>query len=291
MQEVLTEVTPLDGRDCFVIIDRRKNGFNFPIHKHSELELNFIQGARGATRIIGDSIETIGDLELVLIGESDMEHAWLQGECRSEDIREITIQFSPSLFDNEIMEKSQFLSLKKMLSDSKRGISFSRETIVENMAGLEKLLEETDGFRQVLGVLSILDSLSRGEYVALASSLYADSFKGKSNGRIDSVKQFIENHITEKISLENLASLAGMSTSTFCRYFKKCTGRTMANYIIDLRLANASRALLDTKKNISEICYSCGFNNISHFNRLFKERKNMTPTEFRSIYKKNTVVV
>ena len=91
---VLTEITPLSEKDCFYIIDRHKNEFTYPVHRHKELELNFIENAKGARRIVGDSVESIGDLELVLVGGKNLEHTWAQGDCVSSDIREITIQFS-----------------------------------------------------------------------------------------------------------------------------------------------------------------------------------------------------
>ncbi|MBQ5527477.1 MAG: helix-turn-helix transcriptional regulator, partial [Bacteroidales bacterium] len=72
---------------------------------------------------------------------------------------------------------------------------------------------------------------------------------------------------------------------------KSRTGKTVIDYIIDIRLGNAARLLVDTTQNISEICYSCGFNNLSNFNRLFKSKRGYTPREFRTLFKKNKVFV
>ncbi|MCR5180560.1 MAG: AraC family transcriptional regulator, partial [Bacteroidaceae bacterium] len=91
---VMREITPLSDSDCFYLADRHKSSFEFPIHNHPEFELNFIAGAAGVRRTVGDSSETIGDYDLVLITSPNLEHVWEQGECHSTDIREITIQFT-----------------------------------------------------------------------------------------------------------------------------------------------------------------------------------------------------
>ncbi len=80
LPEVYKERTPLSESDCFVVFERRKTNFNFPVHVHPEYALNFVSGALGAQRIIGDSLETIGERDLVFIANSQLRHAWMDGE-------------------------------------------------------------------------------------------------------------------------------------------------------------------------------------------------------------------
>jgi AraC-like DNA-binding protein len=82
-----------------------------------------------------------------------------------------------------------------------------------------------------------------------------------------------------------------MSPSAFSRFFKLHTGRNLSEYIIEMRLGYASRLLVDTSKGIAEICYDCGFNNLSNFNRIFRKKKNCSPSEFRDNYHKTRIVV
>jgi AraC-like DNA-binding protein len=91
--------------------------------------------------------------------------------------------------------------------------------------------------------------------------------------------------------LSDLAGLVGMSPVAFSRFFRQRTGRTLSDYIVDIRLGYAARMLVDSTKNISEICYECGFNNLSNFNRTFKAKRNYTPRDFRAMFKKNKVIV
>ena len=95
MSEVLTEITQLSELDCFHIVERHKTEFTYPLHRHREFELNFVEHGAGVRRIVGDSMETIGDYDLALIAAENLEHVWEDGNCKSPDIREITIQFSP----------------------------------------------------------------------------------------------------------------------------------------------------------------------------------------------------
>jgi AraC-like DNA-binding protein len=109
--------------------------------------------------------------------------------------------------------------------------------------------------------------------------------------RVHKVKTFIDAHYRDEIRLSQLADIAGMSTSSFSRFFKLHTGRNLSEYIIDLRLGHACRLLVDSSRTVAEIGYSCGFNNLSNFNRIFKKRKGCSPSEFRENYHKTRVII
>lgn len=295
MNNVFIEICHLSDKDCFHIVERHKTEFDYPLHKHKEFELNFVEHAAGVRRIVGDSIEEIGEYDLVLIGGGGLEHVWEQGSCTSKNIREITIQFSPNLFEGEMLSKNQFASIRKMFDDAQYGISFPMETIMKVYHVLDKLALETtedERFMQFLKLLYILYelSVSKGAKV-LASNSSAKHASREESRRVQKVKQFIDEHYTEDLGLSQIADLAGMSPVAFSRFFRQRTGGTLTDYIVDIRLGHAARLLVDTDKNISEICYECGFNNLSNFNRAFKSKRGSSPREFREKYKKNKVVV
>ena len=291
MSEILAEITGLAQKDCFYIVERHKNEFTSPIHRHSDFELNFVQGGAGVQRVIGDSIETIDNFDLVLIAGENLEHAWEQGTCQSPDIREITIQFSASLLDEQLLSKNQFSSIRKMLSDAKHGIAFPMEAIMKVYNILDTIANQQDGFAQFLSMLMALNELSRHNYKVLASSSFASASEDNGSTRIKLIKDYIDSHYAEDISLVEVAGMVGMSPSAFSRFFKLHTNRTLTSYITDVRLGHAARELIDTAHNISQIGYNCGFNNLSNFNRVFKARRGTTPKLFRQIYKKNKVVI
>ena len=289
---VLHEITPLSEKDCLYIIDRQKSEFTYPVHCHDEMELNFVEHAPGAVRIVGDSVETIGEYDLVLIGGKQLEHTWSQGTCKSGIIREITIQFQASLFSAEQLGKTQFSAIREMLTQAEHGIAFPTATIVRAYATLEKLVAEKDRFQQYLTFLYLLNFLAQSyDYRVLASSHFAHTVDKSDSRRIGKVTAYIDEHVTETLRQPDLAKLVDMSPSAFSAFFKSHTGRTLSEYIIDAKLGLAGRLLVDSSKTIAEICYDCGFNNLSNFNRIFKAKRGCTPREFRTLYKKNKILV
>ena len=292
MSQILQEITPLSDKDCFYVVERHKSGFVFPIHSHSECELNFIENGAGVRRIVGDSVEEIGDYELTLVTGERLEHAWEQGSCRSADIREITIQFSRTLFSEDILARKQFRTIREMFERASNGLTFSLKAIMKVDAMLDVLASEPDGFEQFQHLLQILYILSNDEESrVLASSSFAKVERNVESRRVQKVQEYINAHYAEEIRLDDCAALAGMTPSAFSRFFKQHTGRTLLDYIIDIRLGHAARLLVDTALGISEISYSCGFNNLSNFNRTFKARRGYTPRDFRTLFRKNRVFV
>lgn len=238
-------------------------------------ELNFVENAKGVRRIVGDSQEVIGDYDLCLITSPNLEHVWEQNECHSDDIREITVQFDFSMSDETLFGRNPYASITRMMQEAKKGLSFPLQAIMKVYGMLDTLSSVKDGFYAVQQFLTILYELSRCENArTLASSSYAKVTVEDDSRRILKVKNFISKNYMDELRLPELASLAGMSSSAFSRFFKLHTGRNISEYIIDLRLGYAARMLVDTAKSISEIGFDCGFNNLSNFNRIFKKRKD-----------------
>ena len=132
MNNVITEITPLSERDCFYLVDRQKESFTYPLHKHDEMELNFIENCSGAKRIVGDSIEVLKNYDLVLLG-SGLEHSWEQHECKMDRVHEITIQFSSDLFGKTLLEKNQMSSVRKLFQNAQNGIAFGLPSIMRRI--------------------------------------------------------------------------------------------------------------------------------------------------------------
>jgi AraC-like DNA-binding protein len=287
IDHIIHEITPLSDKDCFYIADRRKSEFTYPLHSHSEFEINYLENAEGVRRIVGDSVEIIGKYDLTLIAGEELEHVWEQHQCTSKNIREITIQFSKELFFGNLIYKNQFSSIRQMFSNAQKGINFPMETIMKVYPMLDNLSVEKSGFYAVIRLLTIIYELSLCDnYRTLASSSFAHIEDNTDSRRVLKIRQYINTHYKEPIRLEELAELVGMTPVALSRFFKVRSGKTISDYLIDIRLGFAARLLADTTNSISEICYDCGFNNLSNFNRIFKKKKGCTPKEFREIFRK-----
>ena len=288
--KVLREITPLSDKDFFYIADRSKNAFTYPIHSHADYELNFTENAKGVKRIVGDSVEVIGDYDLVLVSSKELEHVLEQHECKSNRVREITIQFSPDIFEKNFVNKSQFDSIRKMLVRGQKGIAFPMSAIIKVYPMLDSLSMEQDSFYAVMKFFTILYELSKSkEARTLSSSPFARIETHSESRRVKNIQQYINENYKQDIRLPILAQMAGMSAVAFSRFFKARTGMSLSDYIIDVRLGHASKLLMETNAPVADICFDCGFNNLSNFNRIFKKKKNCSPKEFREQLRKKGV--
>ena len=223
---------------------------------------------------------------------SNLEHTWEQNVCESQKVREITIQFDPNLFGDTLLGKSQMRSIQQLLDNAKNGVAFGISAIMKIYNRLEEITKTQPGFYRVIKLLEILYELSMDEdYRKLASSSFANVGVSTESRRVRKVEEYIDLNYKQEVRLQTLAQLAGMTASAFSRFFKLRTGKTVQEYIIDVRIGHAARQLVDSTKSIAEICVDCGFNNISNFNRIFKKKKGCSPTVFRDSYYKNKVIV
>lgn len=279
-ERITREVTPLTESDCFTLFWRVKKHFDFPLHYHDEYELNLILNANGAKRIVGDHVANISDVELVLVG-SNLYHGWFDDACTSKEITEVTIQFHRNLFNEDFLLKNQLSFIRNMFEKSRRGILFSRETILSLKDRLIGLKDKT-GFDSVLELMAILHQLSQSDHRRTLSSVGFDDHQAQSNSRrIVKVFEYMNDYYSKPITLADMATQANMHEASFSRFVKKSTGKTFIDSLNEIRLGHATRLLIDTNQTIAEIAYGCGFNNISNFNRIFKRKKNCTPKEFR----------
>ncbi|CAN5397451.1 AraC family transcriptional regulator [soil metagenome] len=280
-KNIVREITPLTQNDCFTIFSRVKKQFNFPLHYHEEFELNLIINANGAKRIVGDHIDEIDDYELVLVGPN-LTHAWFTHNCTTNDIKEVTIQWHKDLFDEKLLHRNQLSFIRKMFDLSAKGILFSKETI-KNISPRILSLDKESGFDSVMALINILHDLSTSRNMRSLSEtgFNSESQLNYNSRRIEKAFEYMNRNYDKAITLNDISKLVNMTEVSFSRFIKKRTGITFIDSLNEIRLGHASRILIDTTNSIAEISYSCGFNNISNFNRLFKKKKGCTPKEFR----------
>lgn len=276
-KSIIREITPLTSDDFFVILNHKNAKFDFPVHYHPEFELNLVLNAKGK-RIIGDSIKEFKSPDLVLVGPNTT-HAW-NSEAKNAHV--ITIQFNIDFMDNAFLSKKLMLPVKELLENARMGISFSNglsQDMVDRILGLS----EIRGIDSLFEFLSLLYDLSISRHQTRLSSItYAEQFDTTKSRRIKKVKEYLHNNLNNPIKIHDVAKLVNMSTSAFSHFFKKRTQRSFTEYLTEMRIGHAAKLLIESDKNISEICFESGFNNISNFNRTFKTQKRCTPKEFRT---------
>lgn len=279
MKDIQNEITPIATDDLFIVLNHPNAKFDYPLHYHSDYEINLVMNTYGK-RIVGDSVEKFETLDLAMIGPN-LPHAW-RGEI-IENNHVITIQFSDKLLNYPILEKRLFTPIKQLLLESSHGIVFSHSTqqiMKEKIIRLTKM----QGFHTVLEFFSILYELSIANRHILVSNQYdtQDTIRTSKSRRIAKVCDYIEKNFEEPIKLGDVAQLVNMSESAFSHFFKKKTNCTFIEYITNLRIARACQMLAETSHTVAEVCYTCGFNNLSNFIRIFKKKKGSTPNEYRT---------
>lgn len=286
--DIFREKSPLSNEDCFVVFDRRKTSFTFPVHIHPEFELNYVEGAAGAKRIIGDSIETIGEQDLVLIANPELKHAWIDGDCQSDNIHEITLQFHPS-FIEQCLDKKQFQSIQRLLTKAAKGVVFGKETTDRILPLLRILTLEKDGFYSVMKLFIILYELSKSEDLRELSKA-STSIINSNDMLMNRLQDYVAKHIQSELSLPQVANELNMSKSTFSRFLKNTTTMNFTAYLLEFRITMAIR-LLKQEIAIPDLVDQCGFNSVSYFYRVFKKMKGITPFEYKKTFKKQQMII
>ncbi|ULC60900.1 AraC family transcriptional regulator [Flaviramulus sp. BrNp1-15] len=284
VEKINREITLLKPDDVFLIINRVKKKFDFPIHFHPEYELNFILNGRGVRRVVGNSMEEIGDVELVLVG-SNLEHGWETHHCKRNKIYEITIQFHENLFSDDLLSLKNFKPIKDLFIRSKQGVLFDEKTAINLMSKIKALSSE-NGVDDFIKLLKLLEELANSKHQrTLSQNIDERENQFEGSDKIKKVHDFLNENYARKISLKEISSLVNMSQSSFNRFIKKRTGKTFIEFANDKRIGYATKFLVETDLSVAETAYRCGFNSIANFNRFFKKSKNITPSKFKTEFK------
>lgn len=278
MNEIQQEIVPITQDDLFVIKNHPNAKFDYPIHCHPEYEINLVMNTSGI-RVVGDDEEVFDELDLVMTGPF-VPHVW-KSELVTNHV--ITIQFSSDLLSFQMINKRLFMPIRQLLIDSMQGLHFygpEAERIRNEIVEITRM----QGFQTATKFLNILNLLAYAPRRKLVSNMYESEnlVNSSKSRRITKACKYIEENISQKISLSDVAMLVNMSDSAFSHFFKKKTGISFITYVNNLRVAKACDLLASTSLSASEICYDCGFNNKSNFIRIFTKRKNMTPIEYRN---------
>ena len=268
----------------FVIKDLEENHFDPVWHAHSEYQLFVVLKGTG-TRFIGDSIKSFKPGELIFTGPH-LPHLWRSDEIYFEKTSDyktkgIVIYFSENFLGDHILEKEEMLSIKKLFSKSMRGLEFygsKKSEVIELM----KELVHLQGIHSVIHLLHILEILATTkEYHYISSTHYENSFNQHETDRLNKVYEYAFKNFRKKILLEEIAALLHMTPTSFSRYFSMKNNKSFSRFIAEIRIKHACEMLTETDESIAQVCYDCGFNTLSNFNKQFKEIMSKKPTEYK----------
>lgn len=247
-------------------------------HFHPEIELVYVNKGQGK-RHIGNHLSYFNNSQLILLG-SNLPHNGFTDRLTSNG-SETLVQFKPDFLGDAFFEIPEMQDIVQLFERGKKGILFKPETKKVVGPKMENLVNY-NGFDRIVKLLEILNDLALSEdYTLLNADGYAFEAKPQDSTKIDIIYKHINANFKNHISLEEIADKVSMTVPAFCRYFKKATGKTFTQLVNEYRVVHATKLLNESQMSITDICFECGFNNFSHFNKQFNELTGKSASNYR----------
>lgn len=282
--------TPSD--ESILFIDEEIPHFIIPWHYHPEIEILYVVKSTG-TSYIGDSINNFSEGEISIIGEN-IPHWWRSDPSYVENrdalnTKALIVQFRRDILFSNLFKLPEMRQIRGLIERSQRGIQFTGHS--RNLFGKHmKRIFRLSGIRRITELIIMLDAMaSSSEYKYLSSVGYSKIINTYDFQRFNKIHEYIIRNFQNPITLDQMASHVSMSSTAFCRYFKKRTGKTFFSFLNEFRVGHACKLLLERKISVSRVCFESGFNNMSHFNEQFKKIVHRTPTQYQLEHREEDV--
>lgn len=267
-----------DTGSSFRLIHWKSENDRYFWHYHPEYEIVFVRKGSGKLHI-GEHLKNYEEGELVFIGP-DLPHTGFGYGVIGEH-EEIVVQLRKDFLGEEFMQKPELQHIRKLFERAKQGLSFHGKSRKIVAAKLQKMLTFSH-FERLVELLNIFDILATTtEFSVLNAADKRFDFNHKDEDRINKVYEYVEQNYQKNIDIQAVADLANLTVPSFCRYFKKISHITYTDFVNEYRINQACRLLFENKP-IADICFEVGFNNISHFNKTFKQLKGVSPREYKA---------
>lgn len=281
MKVAYEKISP-DTGSSFRLIHWKSENDRYFWHYHPEYEIVFVRKGSGKLHI-GEHLKNYQEGELVFIGP-DLPHTGFGYGVIGEH-EEIVVQIRKDFLGEEFMQKPELQHIKELFERAKQGLSFQGKARKIVATKLQKMLTLSH-FERLVELLNIFHTLATAtEFSVLNTAEKRFDFNHKDEDRINRVYEYVEQNYQQSIDIQAVANLANLTVPSFCRYFKKISHITYTDFVNEYRINQACRLLVENKP-IADICFEVGFNNISHFNKTFKQLKGVSPREYKSEMKK-----
>lgn len=271
---------PKSGEEPLIYQEDREIVFYDKLHQHEDIQISFIEKGEGAV-FAGDTISHYKEGDILVIG-SNLPHVFRSDVHENESSIMRTLFFTMNSFGTDFFSLSTFKSIQPFIESSKNG--FIIHNAPKKISKSFKKLNTADSFERFLLFLAILKELSFHEKEPLSNYLYEKKITDNESKRMQTVFEYVMTNFHKSVTLDEIASIANMTKNAFCRYFKVRTNKSFFQFLIEVRIERASKLLAnDNELSVIVIAELCGFNNISNFNRKFKEIKHTSPLQYRKL--------
>lgn len=249
-------------------------------HRHPEIQITWFH--RPVNYIIADKIGRIEKDEVWVLG-SNTSHVFQNPDQELDGELMMSSIFLPDPDQGSpLYEVKELAFLKGLLRDSLRVYHLR---VSKRFKQRFKALFELPNPKAFIKALQILDYLNRKESKRFLEAIHIDPMNNeKEEKRLHRVMQFMIDHVNRQIEIDEIASIAHLSPTSFCRFFKDQTGRSFADFFRAIRMQKAGEMLMmSSDRSIGDIASELGFENQSTFNRNFKKVFGMTPRNFKQL--------
>ena len=280
MSHIYREQTPLSQNGLYFAKNTPHDPAEFSLHYHDEFELTLVLGVNGK-RIVGKVVDDFTNRDLVLVCPNALHDYTWNPEFTDADVT--VLQFSREVIHWQVFSKDELRPIYRMLSTAMNGSGLRFSHKAADMIQKKFLqLPKSSGIEGVKLFLEILYDLAVSEDYTLIAPVGDQGINIETDSkRIAKIISYVHQNYMKRITLDDIGELVKMSPEGVSRFFKSKTRQTFLNFLNNYRLNHVIDLMLKTDDFISEICYACGFNNISNFNRFFKKKIGMTPSEYR----------
>lgn len=268
---------PLSEHSSFVADKFITPYFETPWHYHTEYELVLIIQGKGK-QFIGNHVSDYEEGSLSFLGP-DLPHFFRKEEADAPG-GSLVIHFKEEFLGKQFCFIPEMQKIKLLFEKSRMGLQIvgeTREAIIDKMHEMLAL----QGIERLISLLSLLSVLADSNEYDLLSSPEIIGQNGKDSDRLNNVFNYVMTHFKDEIQLEDVAEIANMSYSGFCRYFKNRTKKNFSLFVNEIRIGYACERLMESEISISNICYESGFNNMTNFSEQFKKIVKCTPYQFQ----------
>ena len=254
------------------------------LHSHPEIQITYIKEGSG-TLVAGDYISTFEPGKIYILG-SNQPHVFRNTpeyfvEGSKLRVFGISIFINKDLFGKSFPGLPEISQLYDFFHRTERGMVLN-SSVSHDVLPLILSFIDSQGFSKMTALFNLLDKLISTEgYAFLSSVATKKQFNSKDGERLNAIIQFTLAEYTRRINLEEVAEMASLTPHSFCRYFKMHTRKSYFSFLNEVRIGNARLLLQKNEQGIAQVAYSCGFNNLSNFNRIFKHLTGDTPKDFR----------
>ncbi len=256
-------------------------------HYHQELEIMYFQKGK-VSAIMGNRFTEFDEGEMVFLGSNFPHVIFKHGEQKEKsDVQPegIVIQFRYDFLGNDFFSSPEMSKVNSLISKSKFGIHFSKETTKVIKPSIEGI-SRRNNVRQLFDLLEILTKLSEEKDIKFLTIENQYNRSELDEHRMHLIKRYIYENFRNKIKVSDVADLVSMTETSFCRYFKRRTLKSLTRTLNEIRISYACEILRNKDVSVCDACYQCGFTSPAFFSRTFKKIVGLSP----SAYKANKVM-